>query len=91
MKKPPTLRDKFLHDTLQRLKIDNELLTERMKILEKRLDFMQDETARMAIEEQALIISLKTINDVAHGLLDKKGIPNEPPGSKDDPINPAYQ
>ena len=91
MKKPPTIRDKFLDKTLRQLKTDNELLTERTKLLEKRLDFMQDETARLAIEEQALIISLKTINDIAHGLLDKKGVPNEPPGSKDDSLNPAYQ
>ena len=91
MKKPPTLRDKFLDNILKQLKIDNELLTERMKILEKRLDFMQDETARMAIEEQALIISLKTMNDIAHGLLDKKGIPKEPTEPKEDSLTQAYQ
>lgn len=90
-KKPPTIRDRFLDKILRRLQLDNELLTERMKILEKRLDFMQDETARLAIEEQALIMSLKPILEVAQGLLDKKGVPTEPTDPKGDSISPAYQ
>ena len=83
MTKPPTLKDKFLNDVVKRLQLDNQLFTERMKILEKRLDFMQDDVARVAIEEQALITSLKVINDIAHSLLDKRGIPSNPKDTGD--------
>ena len=74
--KPPTKRDKFLMDNIKQLKEDREYFQERIKVLEKRFDFMQDETAKLAVEQQALIKGVSVIVEVAHRLMDQQKVPN---------------
>ncbi len=88
-KKAPTLRDQFLRDTIKQLQIDNKFFNERMNTLEKRLDFMQDETAKIAVEEQAFIKGASVIMKIANDLLDKQDKTKEP-SSKNYPSQ-AYQ
>jgi len=73
--KAPTRREKFIHDEIKQLKTDREFLTERIKVMEKRFDFIQDEYAKMALEEQALIKGVQIIVEVAHKLMDKAKVP----------------
>lgn len=73
--KPPTRREKFIHDEIKQLHTDNEFFLERVKVLEKRFDFIQDEYAKMALEEQALVKGVQVIVDVAHKLMDKQKVP----------------
>jgi len=73
--KAPTKREKYIHDEIKQLKSDREFFTERIKVLEKRFDFIQDEYAKMALEEQALVKGVQVIVDVAHKLMDNKKIP----------------
>jgi len=72
--KPPTRRDKFLSDNIKQLQKDREFFGERIKILEKRFDFIQDEYAKIAIEQQALIKGVQVIVDVAHRLMDESKV-----------------
>ena len=64
--------------------INEEFFSERIKVLEKRFDFIQDETAKMAIEQQALIKGVSIIVEVAHKLMDQKNVPH-PKGDAHDP------
>jgi len=59
LKEPPTLREKFISDSVKELHRVNVNLHEEVKVLEKRFDFMQDEQARMVMEQQALIKAMK--------------------------------
>ena len=63
-------------DNIKQLKTDREFFSERIKVLEKRFDFIQDETAKMAIEQQALIKGVSIIVEVAHRLMDENKVPN---------------
>lgn len=80
-KEPPLLRDKFVSDSIRDLHRANQNLTEEIKVLEKRFDFMQDEQARMVIEQQALMKSMKVWTKIATELLDKEEKPK--PSTKD--------
>lgn len=66
------IREEYIDKQVKKLKRDNEFLTERIKVLEKRLDFQQDISVKLAVEQDALVKSVKFIVDVAHKLMDKK-------------------
>jgi len=77
-KKPPTTRDKFLSANVKQLQKDRDYFGERIKVLEKRFDYIQDEYAKIAIEQQALIKGVQVIVDVAHRLMDESKVKNPP-------------
>lgn len=85
LKKPPTYSEKLIDKQLKILKKNNILLTEEVKVLERRLDFMQDESAKIIIEQQALIKSMRAFTKIANDLLtaDEQAAPN-PPAKKPD-------
>ncbi len=72
MKAPPTERDRILHDEIKILHKQNEDLRERSKLLEKRIDFITDAQARLAIEMETLIKSVRFIIEVGQKLIDTK-------------------
>jgi len=82
--KAPTRREKYIHDEIKQLQTENEFFLERVKVLEKRFDFIQDEYAKMALEEQALIKGVQIIVDVAHKLMDKQKVPTPKKEEKGD-------
>jgi len=67
-KSPPIIRDKYLDTILQQAKFDREHLLERIKVMEKRFDWVQDEYAKFAIEQQALMKGMKVIVEIANDL-----------------------
>ena len=71
-KLPPTLREKFISNSIRDLKRANENLHEEIKVLEKRFDFMQDGEARMVMEQQALIKAMKVWTKIATDLIEKE-------------------
>lgn len=77
-KSPPTTRDKFLSANVRQLQKDRDYFGERIKVLEKRFDYIQDEYAKIAIEQQALIKGVQVIVDVAHRLMDESKVKNPP-------------
>ena len=77
MKQPPTIREEFFSKIVKQLQTDNKLFMERLKVMEKRLDFMQDETAKIAVEEQALIKGTTIIVKIANDLMDKQEKPKD--------------
>lgn len=80
---PP--RDKLLDTELKILKKSNEHLTERIKVFEKRLDFVGDAQARMAIEQEALIKSCRFIIEMGNRLLEHKLTANQIKKADDKP------
>ena len=76
-RKPPTIREEYFHGIVKQLHIDNKMFIERLKVMEKRLDFMQDETAKIAIEEQAFIKGATIIVKIANDLMDKQEKPKD--------------
>lgn len=80
MKKPPTHSEKNIDKQLNVLKKDNILLTQEVKVLERRLDFIQDENAKIIIEQQSLIKSMRFFTKIANDLLaaDQGTVPEEP-------------
>ena len=67
-----TPRDRLLNNEIKILKTSNDHLTERIKVFEKRLDFVGDAQARMAIEQEALIKSCRFIIEIGNRLLEHK-------------------
>jgi len=76
-KRPPTIREEFFSKIVKQLQVDNKLFVERLKVMEKRLDFMQDETAKIAVEEQAFIKGAGIIIKIANDLMDKQEKPKD--------------
>jgi len=65
---------KQLKRNLATLKNDNVHLREKVKVLDKRLDMLQDDEAKLSIEMQALIQSMTFIMNVAIEIAKREGI-----------------
>ncbi len=70
-------RDKNMVKEVKRLKKDNASFKERQKFFEKKLDSLGDEVTKLAIEEQALIASVKFFYDIGMKLAEKEGVLRE--------------
>ncbi len=70
-------RDKNIQKEIARLKKANASFKERQKFFEKKLDTLGDEVTKLAIEEQALIASVKLFYDIGMKLAEKEGILRE--------------
>ena len=80
MKIPPTRKEELVDTQFKKLKLNNTLLTEEVKVLERRLDFMQDNSAKIVIEQQSLVKSMRFFTKIAGELMDKQ--PDEKPKSE---------
>ncbi len=82
MKEPITQNEKFIDTELKIMREDNGRLTHEVKILERRMDFLQDENARIVIEQQAMIKSMRVFTKIANELIEK--VPADKPSDKPD-------
>jgi len=89
MKKPPTKRDRILDVEISTLHDRNEDLRERTKLLEKRIDFVTDAQARLAIEMETLIKSVRFIIEVGQKLMDAKITEDQERSAKNKPKEDA--
>ena len=86
---------KLLKKNVGTLKRDNTHLKEKVKVLDKRLDMLQDESAKIAVEMQSLIQSVSYIFEIALEIAKKEGIRQDmglppPPGqNQPGPIPPG--
>jgi len=88
-------QEKLLKKNVIQLKKDNTHLKEKVKVLDKRLDMLQDEAAKMAVEMQSLIMSVTYMFDVALEIAKKEnirqdmGLPTAQPGTPG-PVPPDH-
>lgn len=85
MKGPIDERDKKYAQAVANLKRDNTNLKEKVKLLEKRLDFTQNENAKLAVEMQAVIQGVQHIVNIAMKIAERErvntdmGLQEQPP------------
>ena len=72
MNDPPTQNEKFIQQELKDLHREVTNLTQEVNVLEKRFDFMQDADARIVMEQQAIIKSMKLFTKIAKDLMDNE-------------------
>ena len=92
-------REKLLRKEISQVRKDASQLKEKIKILEKRLDFSQDETARLAVYQQSIVQSVTFMVEIGMKIAEKekvaiemglkKGPPVTTPG-KDPPQEGLY-
>ena len=89
-------REKYMKKQVDQLKKDIMGLKERSKLVEKRLEYTQDEVTKLAVEKQALVMSVKLVYDIALKLAEKEALHKEmglkspgatPAGAKVEPDN----
>lgn len=68
----PTQNEKFIQQEINDLHKEVTNLTQEVNVLEKRFDFMQDADARIMLEQQAIIKSMKLFTKIANDLMDKE-------------------
>jgi len=67
-------REIYMKKQVAQLKRDITSLKEKSKLLEKRLDYTQDEVTKLAVEKQALVMSVKLVYDIALKVAEKENI-----------------
>jgi hypothetical protein len=67
-------RDKNYKREITQLKKDNTNIKEKLKLLEKRLDFTQDENAKLAVEMQAVVQGVKHILDIGLKIAERERV-----------------
>lgn len=82
-------RDKVLKKQITQLKRDVTNLKEQFKIMQRRLDFTQDEMAKIAILGQAMIQSVSFIVETAKLIAEREGIQHQMglPPQQGPPVN----
>lgn len=70
-------RDKLYKKEIASLKKDVTNMREKMKLLEKRLDFTQDENTKLAVEVQAVVQGVQHIVGVAVKLAERERVSSE--------------
>ena len=90
----PEDREKVLQKQISQLKRDVTNLKEQTKILQRKIEFTQDEMAKLAVFAQALIQSVTFIVQVARQLAEKENIQHQmglPPVDPNTPPTPPPQ
>lgn len=67
-------RDKLYKSTIAQLKKDNTNIKEKMKLLEKRLDFTQDENTKLAVEMQAVVQGVSHIISIGLKIAERERV-----------------
>jgi hypothetical protein len=67
-------RDKLYKKAIADLKKDNTNMREKMKLLEKRLDFTQDENTKLAVECQAVLQGVNHILQIGVKLAERERV-----------------
>lgn len=78
MNDPPTQNEKFIQQELRDLHREVSNLTQEVNVLEKRFDFIQDADARIIMEQQAIIKSMKLFTKIAGDLMDNEDKKRKP-------------
>jgi len=82
------IRENNLAKEVKRLHKDVSNLQEKTKLLQKRLDFTQDELVKVAIEKQAIIQSVSYIMTIGIELAKREGIIIEGAAQQGAPVTP---
>lgn len=69
MKTPKDLREKQIKASIDKIHKQNQNFKEQMKVYSKQLEFMQDQTARTAIEVQAIQHTMSFILEKSTGII----------------------
>ena len=67
-------KEKQLHNTINRLKTDVQQLKEKCKILDLKFTRLQDEEAKLAIQEDGIVKALDMMVDTVIKVADKRDV-----------------